>query len=90
MQSAHAERVNKTFRLRLDWVRKAEKRAIDERRSLNTVIEEALERYAAGSGESGAARLFENARARMAARRRQFGGRFPEGGPLSRDQAYER
>jgi hypothetical protein len=90
MRGAHAERVNKTFRLRLEWVKKAEKRAIDEQRSLTSVVEEALERYAAGSEDDGAARLIANARARTGERRRQFGGRFPEGGPLTRDQAYER
>ena len=90
MRGAHGEAVNKTFRLRLEWVRRAEKRAIDEQRSLTDVVEEALERYGAVQADDGAARLVANARKRTAERRGQLAGRFPAAPPLTRDEAYER
>jgi len=90
MRGAIGESVNKTFRLRRDSVRRAEKRAIDERRSLTDVVEEALERYGTGPADDVGAGLLANARKRRDARRRQFEGRFPGGGPLTRDEAYER
>ena len=90
MISSRGELVNKTFRLRSDWVKQAEKRAIDENRSLTEVVEEAIERYGSASGLGGGTRLVANARARTEQRRRQFGGRFPDAGPLSRDSTYER
>ena len=90
MKPAQGELVNKTFRLRLDWIKKAEKRAIDEQRSLTDVVAEALERYGAAPDQDAAAQLIGNARSRAADRLRQLGGRFHGEAPLSRDQAYER
>jgi len=78
---------NKTFRFRRSVAEGAERRAQDERRSLNDVLADYLERYADGRDVSfgeGVKAIVERARAKR-------GGRaLARGRPFTRDELYDR
>lgn len=76
---------NKTFRLPADLIRRAQRKALAEERSLSQVVVELLREYV-GSPRSGV----EAMSLHVEQIRRKLGGRRPAAYRWSRDSLYER